>query len=89
MKEKIALRSKAKNIEPAVRIGKNGLTEGLIEEIKRQLEKNGIIKVKVLKGIFQDIGKKKFAEELAAKTGSELIELVGFVVVLHKKEKYI
>ena len=33
MKEKIILRSRAKSLQPLVRIGKSGLTESMVEEI--------------------------------------------------------
>jgi len=35
MKEKIMLRSKAKTLEPVVRIGKSGLTDSMIGEINK------------------------------------------------------
>ncbi len=84
--EKKRLREKAKSLEPILRIGKSGLTENLIKEIKRQLKKRELIKIKLLKSAEERENRKKFAEEIAEKTGSELIYQVGFVVVLHKKQ---
>lgn len=83
------LKEKGKYLEPVIRIGKAGLTEGVIKEIKLQLKKKNLIKVKLLKGALEQKDKKQLANELAEKTGSELIDRVGFVVVLYKKEKYI
>ena len=74
---------RAKLLEPVLRIGKSGLTEGVIAEIKKQLKKKKLIKIKLLKGALGN--RKELAKEIAAKTGSELVQQVGFVVVLHKR----
>ena len=78
------LKEKAKTLEPVIRIGKNGLTESTIKEIKKQLNKKKLIKVKLLKAFISDKNKKEVAKEIAEKTSSQLIYMVGFVVVLYK-----
>jgi len=42
MKEKIILRSRAKSLQPLVRIGKSGLTESMVEEISKNLRKRKV-----------------------------------------------
>jgi len=79
------IKEKSKLLEPIVRIGKNGLTESIVKEIKKNLVKKKLIKVKFLKGAIQDKNKKEFAKEVAKKTGAELIDAVGFVIVLYKE----
>jgi len=78
------LKEKAKTIEPILRIGKAGLTDGVVEEIKKQLKKKRLIKIKFLRDAIEGT-KKEFAQEVASKTDSELIDQVGFVIVLNKK----
>ena len=78
------LKEKAKTLEPVIRIGKNGLTESTIKEIKKQLNKKKLIKVKLLKAFINNKNKKEVAKEIAKKTNSRLIDLVGFVIVLYK-----
>ena len=78
------LKEKAKLLEPVIRIGKNGLTASVIEEIKKQLEKKSLIKVKMLQSSLEGKNKKEMANEIAEKTSSILIDNVGFVVVLRK-----
>ena len=85
MPSKHQLVEKAKLLEPIIRIGKSGLTEGVIEEIKTQLKKNKLIKIKLLKAALVDKDRKAIAREIAEKTGAELIHQVGFVVVLYKR----
>jgi len=78
------LKSKAKLLQPIVRIGKNGMDDNLITEIKKHLKKRKLIKIKMLKS-FRDEKTKDVAKDVAEKTGSELIDSVGFVFVLYKK----
>ena len=78
------LKEKAKTLEPVIRIGKNGLTESTIKEIKKQLNKKKLIKVKLLRAFINNRNKKEAAKEIAQKTNSQLINLVGFVVILYK-----
>jgi len=67
-----------------VRIGKAGLTPSVIEEIKKQVKKRKVVKVKFLPVLAQGRDKKAFAKELAAKTGARLVSQVGFVAVLER-----
>ena len=84
MKPKIQLRSKAKALEPILRIGKNGLSDSVIEEIKLLLKKKKLVKIKFLKSSLSK-NKKEFIKQIVEKTDSELIENVGNVVVLYRK----
>ncbi|MFC1753059.1 YhbY family RNA-binding protein [Thermoproteota archaeon] len=83
------LKSKAMALKPCVQIGKKGLTEESIKEIKEQLKKKGIVKIKLLKSGIECLGgktKKSIANDIALKTGSKLVSQVGFTAVYHKKQ---
>lgn len=82
---KAELRSKAKAIEPLIRIGKNGLSDHVVQEIKKLLNKKKLIKVKILKSALTGRTKKELAKCLVAETNAELIDAIGFIVVLAKK----
>lgn len=73
--------------KPAVRIGKEGIDAGIIEEVKRQLKRRKVIKVKFLRSmtISKDID--KLTAELAAQTSSEVWGRRGFVVVLARRRQ--
>ena len=73
-------------LEPSVRIGKAGITENIIKQIKDQLKKKKVIKVKFLSTAIKD-NKKELANELAQRTNSKIIHKVGFIVVLSKLRK--
>lgn len=87
MNKKKNIKEKGKLLEPIIRIGKNGLTDNAIDEIKKQLKKRKLIKVKFLRSFIKGKDKKKIGKEIATKTNSELIDQVGFVVVLYKGVK--
>ena len=71
-------------MKTTIQIGKNGITEGVIEEIKSQIKKRKIVKIKFMKNTDRENFKSK-VEELANLTDSEIVEIRGFTVVLKKK----
>ena len=71
-------------LKPAVRIGKNGITDSTIDEILKILKKKKTIKVKFLNSFMDGKVKKEVFEEVAKKTGSKLLQSRGFTIVLHK-----
>lgn len=77
-------RSRSKNLKPTVRIGKRGMTEEIIEEIKKQLKKNRIIKVKLLKSFEERTGS-SFARAIEKKTNSVMINRTGFTLTFLRK----
>ena len=85
MKEKIMLRSKAKRLDPVLRVGKGGISESFVVELKKVLNKRKLVKIKLLRSSFQDGEKKELAMQLSEKTNSEIIDFVGNTVVLYRK----
>ncbi len=73
--------------KPAVRIGKDGLDAGIIEEVNRQLKKQKVIKVKFLKSSSASDDIDKLVAQLAAKTSSAVWGRRGFVVVLGRTSR--
>jgi RNA-binding protein len=79
LKEQVCL------IEPQVRIGKSGLSDGLIGEVTNQLKKKQIIKVKILKSCLEEKNLEDLKKEIATKTNSMIISNTGHTIVLYKK----
>lgn len=73
-------------LETSIRIGKSGITEGVVKEIKKQIEKKGAVKIKCLRSFVSGKDKKEIANELAEKTKSRVVHQIGFVVVLSKRQ---
>ncbi len=89
-KGKIKKSEKVKRViagEPHVRIGKNGVTPGVIEEIRTWLKREGVIKVRVMKSLKRagaDI--KEIAHEVASKVNADVIDVRGNVFVIVRKQ---
>ena len=79
------LKQKAKHLGPALRIGKKGITEAQVKEIKQILKKKKLIKIRLLKGYLEAKDKKAEARKIAEIADARLIDAVGFVVVLARK----
>ncbi len=82
--EKQEMKKKAKTLEPILRIGKQGVTDNVIEEIKRHLKKKHLIKIKLLRSFTENNNKKSCADEISKKTVSEIIEMKGNTIVLFR-----
>ena len=67
-----------------INIGKNGVNENVIEEIKRQLKANEIVRIKFAKNIARD--KDDYIDEIVTKTRAKLIDVRGHVAVIYKKK---
>jgi len=83
-KERRRLRAKGVMLDPVVRIGKRGLTSGVIEEVDRQLEERELIKVRFERNILRKYDRKELAVELAKKVNAELIDVRGRTAVLFR-----
>ena len=70
-----------------VRIGKSGVTQQLLDEIDRQLEKNEIVKIKILKSALTEKKAKDVASEVAEKTNASLVEVRGHTFILYRRKK--
>ncbi|MDQ1275608.1 MAG: RNA-binding protein [Euryarchaeota archaeon] len=78
------LKSDANKISPILNIGKNGVTDTLIEELNKQIKANRLVKVKVLKSAEEGKDLNIIADELAKATRSTLIDVRGRTVVLYR-----
>ncbi len=73
--------------EPAkVRIGKSGLSEGVIEEIRRTLEKEEVVKVKVLRTALREARVDDIATRVAKELNAELVDVRGHTFTLKRKK---
>jgi len=71
----------AQLMEPMLKVGKAGLTDGFIRTVSEMLDKHELVKIKFVEFKEQ---KKELAPLLAEKTASHLIMRVGNVMVLHR-----
>ena len=80
--ERLRLRAQAQKMPAAMNIGKSGLTAGVVEEVRRQLEEHRLLKVKLLPSAREERASKEVAEELAERAEAELVEVRGHTAVL-------
>ena len=81
-KERATLRSIAMNMQPTSHIGKNGITETVIQAIDEQLEAKELIKIVVLKN--SDFAAKDIAQDIAQDTNSEVVQVLGQKITLYR-----
>ena len=79
-----ALRAKAHDLKVIAQIGKNGITINLVKDVKYHLHNKKLVKVKLLNSFIEGKDKKEIAKDLALKTSSKVLQVVGNVIVLHK-----
>lgn len=86
-KQKLRIRKEFYAEKPTVWIGKNGITKESIKEILNQLEKNEVVKIKILKNHLKTHSALEIAERVTKQTDSILIELRGHNFILFRKRK--
>lgn len=82
-KQRAALRSIASTYETIFQIGKGGIPDTLISQVEDALKKRELIKLRVLDNSMYTA--RDAAEEIADKTGSEVVQVIGSRFVLFKR----
>lgn len=82
-KERAALRAQANTLEPLFQLGKGGMSDALIKQTDDALRARELIKLKVLLES-TPITPRQAAEELAAATGADVVQVIGGVIVLYR-----
>ncbi|MCD6503661.1 MAG: YhbY family RNA-binding protein [Euryarchaeota archaeon] len=81
-KDYYKLRSISSQMKDVYNIGKEGIKETTVRDLKILLKKYGMIKVKFQKGARLEKDRFELAEELAKKVGAIIIDIRGFTVTL-------
>ena len=84
-KQRAYLKSLAMEIEPTVYIGKNELTENVLNEIDAYLAAHELVKVKLQESVIAN--PKDVANEVAQKIDAEYVQAIGRKFVLYKESK--
>ena len=75
----------SREFRPSVRIGKAGLSETVLEEIRQPLRTRDLVKIKVHKGLFEREQRKEVWEFIAENTGSAVVLQRGNIGVLWRR----
>jgi len=68
-----------------LRVGKAGITESLIEEIKKQILESDPLTIKFMQNFRESHDRKQAAQEIADKTGFKIKKFVGGTLTLTRK----
>lgn len=76
------LKSKAHHLDPICYVGKNGLTDAVVQSVLLAFDANELLKLK-----FNDYKKEKreLSAQLAETTGSVVVGIVGNVATLYRE----
>jgi len=80
--ERADLRSEAHHLDASVHLGQHGMTPAFLASLDDALRTRELVKVKLAKG--SDAKPKDTAGELAAATGSEVIQVIGRTATLYR-----
>ena len=82
-KDRSYLRGQANDLDPVIHIGKDGISESVIEQVEELLDIHELIKGRVLDNAPK--GVKNVAEDLAQKTDSSVVQVIGSVFVIFRE----
>lgn len=82
-KQKQYLKSLAHGLDPVVQVGSKGISDQLIEQIRDQLVAHELIKVRF--NTESAAQPAESAEELTARTRSQLVQKTGRVLTLYRR----
>ena len=84
-KQRAELRAKANELETTLMVGKEGVTDALIEELGRQLEARELVKGKVLETALMSA--REVSDQLCQALGAEGIQCVGNKFVVWRRSE--
>jgi len=68
-----------------LQIGKNGVTENLLDEIKNQLKKHKILNIRILRSARKDRSREIIAQEISERAKAKLVDIRGNTFILEKR----
>lgn len=84
-KQRAMLRGIASTYETIFQIGKGGISDTLISQVEDALRKRELIKLRVLDNSMYS--SREAADEIAEKTGADVVQVIGSRFVLFKRNK--
>ncbi|RCW54921.1 MULTISPECIES: ribosome assembly RNA-binding protein YhbY [Halanaerobium] len=82
-KNRSYLRGEANSLDPVVHVGKDGITEAVIEQLDAALEDHELLKIRILESTGRTT--RSAAEELATATGADVVQVIGGIAVLFRQ----
>ncbi|MEE1006353.1 MAG: ribosome assembly RNA-binding protein YhbY [Acutalibacteraceae bacterium] len=84
-RQRAQLRGLANSMETIFQVGKSGVTENTVKQVRDALEARELIKLRTLETC--PTSSRETAEEIAEKTGADVVQVIGTRFVLYKESK--
>jgi len=84
-KQKRYLRSLANTLVPIFQVGKGGVNQNLITQVRDALEARELIKIQILNNCTEE--KEEVAQQLVKGAKAELVQIIGHVIILYKESR--
>jgi len=72
-------------LKPVIRIGKNGVTGNIINDVKNLVKKKKIVKIKVLRSALNSETMKDIADKIVKEANLRIVQIRGHSVVVMGK----
>ena len=84
-KRRSYLRGQANKLSPIIHIGKDGINQGVIDQLEEALGNHELVKGRVLNNSLEEA--KDSANELAESCEAEVVQVIGNVFVLFRRNE--
>ena len=82
-KQRAFLRGLGNALDPVMQIGKDGITDNVLNGVNLLLEARELVKFKMLKNCDEDA--KTLANEIARRVGADVVQVIGNIFILYKR----
>ena len=72
------------DLKPTIHVGKDGITDSLIEEVKLQVKTRKVVKIRILPASGDE--KDAIAKEISERSGAVLVDVRGSIVLLTQQD---
>lgn len=82
-KQRAFLRGLGNALDPVMQIGKDGITDNVLNGVNLLLEARELVKFKMLRNCDEDA--KTLANEIAQRVGADVVQVIGNIFILYKR----
>ena len=84
-KQRSYLRGKGNSLDTVIQVGKEGISKALVAQVNETIEAQELIKVRILDNSLYTA--REAAEELAEACEAEVVQVIGSVCLLYKRNQ--